>query len=377
MTPRRIAALTGRIGLRDLPRWMTLPLLATWLAGCPAPETEPPDGGSPPNPPDGGSPPNLDPGWQVVLDEGDLDRAVLSVWGASPTDVYAVGGPLGNSGFEALALHFDGTQWRDLNAGGPETFWWVNGSSPSDVWMVGTEGRIVHWDGSAFTDHVSRTTATLWGVWAASPTDAWIVGGTPGKGAAAPNDIVLHWDGRAWSPELLPGEPLGRSLFKVWGTSSENLYVVGEAGTLWHRKGTTWSLEPEVPIASGTLFTVAGCSATDLYAVGNFDVLHGDGTTWSKVAIELTGGVNGVSCGRPGEVAVVGSGGSKQRLVNGTWIDEFTTKPYTDLHAVWGDGTGSFWAVGGDFISSPSPMQPRKGTVARFGAGSVSGEIPP
>jgi hypothetical protein len=87
-------------------------------------------------------------GWQVVLDGADLDRAVLSTWGAAPDDVYAVGGPLGNSGFETLAIHFDGTKWEELSPGGTETFWWVSGSGPKDVWMVGTEGRIAHWDGA-------------------------------------------------------------------------------------------------------------------------------------------------------------------------------------------------------------------------------------
>lgn len=362
MITSHFIAACRRIARSGSLRWASLPLLAAMLGGCPDPDPDPPV---------------LEPSWQVVLDEVDLQGAVISVWGSSPTDVYVVGGPLGNSGYEALALHFDGAAWRDLKPGGTETFWWVGGSGPSDVWMVGTEGRIVHWDGATFVEHASGTTATLWGVWAASPTDAWIVGGTPGKGTAEPNDIVLHWDGAAWSPELLPGEPRGTSLFKVWGTSSDDLYVAGEVGTLWHRTGTTWALEPEPPIATGTLFTVHGCSATEVYAVGGLDVLRKDGDTWGKLDIELTGGVNGVSCGRPGEVAIVGSGGLKQRLVDGAWVDEFTHKPYSDLHAVWADGAGAFWAVGGDFISSPAPMQQRKGVVGRFGPGSIPGAISP
>jgi hypothetical protein len=88
------------------------------------------------------------PAWQTVLDGQDLDGVVLSVWGSAPGDVYAVGGPLGNEGFETLAVHFDGAAWQRLHPDGSETYWWVAGSGPSDVWMVGEKGRITHWDGA-------------------------------------------------------------------------------------------------------------------------------------------------------------------------------------------------------------------------------------
>ncbi len=319
--------------------------------------------------------------WRTVLD-AELDRALLSIWGTG-SDVYAVGGALGNGG-EALALHFDGTTWSDMHAGGAESFWWVHGTSSSDVWMVGTAGRISHWNGKTFTPYVSGTSATIWGVFAFSASDAWAVGGTPGD-AKAPNDVVLHFDGTAWNPEVLPDAPLGRSLFKVWGTSSNDLYVVGEAGTLWHRKGAAWKLESkDAPLASGTLFTVNGCNGGDVYAVGGGDVLHSDGTKWSKIDVTLSSQLNGVACmfsetdpdaqkHAVGSVVLVGSGGLKQRLVTGKWIDEFAVAPFTDLHGSWADASGdAFWAVGGDFLSGATPGKKRRGVIARFGAGDVS-----
>jgi hypothetical protein len=317
--------------------------------------------------PPGGEPP----AWSVLLDEGDLDRAVLSVWGTSPDDVFAVGGPLGNTGFESLVLHYDGARWRELAPGGEETFWWVAGSGPNDVWMVGERGRAVRWDGAAFEAHPTGTTATLWGVIAFSPDDAWAVGGMPGGDEGAVKDIVLRWDGGAWSPEPLP-EQLGRALYKVWGESSDDLYVVGEYGVIWHRAGTTWELQSDPPIADGTLFTTTGCSRNEVYAVGGEYVLRSDGEVWRRVEVELTNSVNGVACGRPGEVAIVGFGGLKQRLADGVWIDDFAEEPYADLHAVWADGEGAFWAVGGDFLSKPAPGRARKGVVARYGKGEIA-----
>lgn len=339
------------------------------LAGC----SDPPS--TPPTPPDDGG--AEQPGWQVVLDEGDLDRAVLSVWGTGPSEVFVVGGPLGNTGLSSLALRFDGSAWHDLKPAGEETFWWVSGSGSDDVWMVGEEGRIAHWDGASWESHASGVTSTLWGVWAFSPTEAWAVGGKPEGGVGPQNDIVLRWDGSAWVPEVLPGEPLGRSLYKVWGTSSDNLYVVGEYGTIWHRTAGGWALESDPPIATGTLFTVFGCSETEVYAVGGKDILQWDGMAWARLDVTIFNGVNGVSCGGPGEVAVVGNGGLKRRLVEGAWVDELAVEPYGDMHAVWADGAGAFWAVGGDFFSKPAPGMPRKGLVARFGKGQVANSIAP
>ena len=315
--------------------------------------------------------PDAGPAWQVVLDGTALTRDLLSVWGTSAQDVYAVGGPLGNTGLEAIALHFDGASWRELPAGGADSFWWVYGSGPSDVWMVGEKGRTTHWDGATFTELPRVTTATLYGVWAASKTDAWAVGGTPEGGASAPNDVLLHWDGASWSPSPLP-QMLGRTLFKIWGTSADDLYAVGEAGTIWHKKGASWILESSPPLAHGTLFTVFGCSATEVYAVGGRDVLRSNGTAWSAVDVTLRNDVNGVGCAAPGVVALDGSGALKQRLLGGTWTDDSADAPLVDLHGVWADPSGAFWVAGGDFAAPASPGKLRAGVLARYGVGSVS-----
>jgi hypothetical protein len=236
--------------------------------------------------------------------------------------------------------------------------------------MTGEDGRITHFDGASFEDQPPLTTATIWGVWAASPTDAWAVGGTPEGGTAQPNDLVYHWDGTSWAQDPLPGTPLGRALNKVWGTSSQDLYAVGESGTILHRKGTTWALETNP--ATSNLFTVFGCSATDVYAVGGEDVLHSDGGgTWTRVAVTLGNSVNGVTCNPGGEALLVGFGGLKQRLVGGAWVSDFTDEPYGDLHGSWADGQGAFWAAGGDFASAATAGAARRAILARYGAGTV------
>jgi hypothetical protein len=311
----------------------------------------------------------------VVL-EG-LTPTLLCVWGTAPDDVFTVGGPLGNGGATAM-LHYDGSAWKDLSPGGTETLWWTNGTSDRDVWAVGENGRIVHWDGASFTELTSGTTATLYGVWAASSTDVWSVGGTPGGGASHPNDVLLHYDGTSWQPSPLP-QTLGRAFFKVWGTASDNLYVVGELGTIWHRTGTTWALEADSPpLATGNLTTVYGCGADEVYAVGGQDVLAWNGAKWqrSSVSDTLLNTVNGVSCATQGAVIVVGSAGVKDRLVNGAWQDDFRVEPHEDLHGAWADPSGDYWAVGGDFTSDPQPGVSRQGILAFYGSSPPSSSMP-
>lgn len=307
------------------------------------------------------------PAWAVVRDESDLPGVVLSVWGASPSQVFIAGGPLGNSGSEALAMVYECGEWRDLKPGGSETFWWVGGSSATDVWFVGEKGRVAHYDGKSITDVPSGETATLWGVLSFGPDDVWAVGGTPDTGKA-PNDIVLHYDGSTWKRETLPGAALNVSLFKVWGPSPDDLFVVGEHGTIWHRTKAGWAFEGGDPLlVQSRLFTVNGCAADDVFAVGGQSVLHRDANGWSKMDVQLGNQVNGVACGPAGSAAIVGFGGLKQRLVDGQWVNEFDSEPYSDLHATWADRQGAFWAVGGDFLTGPKAGERRRGVVARFG----------
>lgn len=355
-----------RLGRGVRRRALTIGVAALALAatpGCPS-------GGE-----DGGGGSSDAPAWRVVFDDGALDRAVLSVWGDSPSSVFVVGGPLGNTGKQTLALHWvsgeDGGTWTDLEPGGAETYWWVHGVSANDVWMVGEKGRIDHWDGTAFSHATPLTNTTLWGVHALAKDDVWAVGGTPEGDATEEDDVVLHYDGAGWIRETLPGAPLHRAFFKVWGRSKDDLYVVGEAGVIWHRTSAGWVLESEPPVSSGTLFTVTGCGDAT-FVVGGKDLLERVDGTWSKVGVPLVNGANGVACSSSQELAVVGFGGLKQRRVAGAFVDDFSRAPHGDLHAVWADGAGAYWAVGGDFVSKPKPDAARNGVVARYGSGQIS-----
>ncbi len=307
--------------------------------------------------------------WHVVAE--NLDGALLSVWGTSSTDVWSVGGALGNGGSPTV-VRWDGTKMSTVATTGTETYWWVHGTSATDVWLVGEKGRISHWNGSALEEKTSGTTATLFGAFAFAPNDVWAVGGTPDD-PGAPNDVVLHWDGTAWKTETVP-EPKKLAFFKVWGASADDLWIVGEAGIIWHRTGGAWKREGE-GVAKGRLTTVAGCSANEVYAVGGRDLLTWNGTTWTRSDALLVNDVNGVACApasvrdKPGQAraVVVGGGSLKLRLVGGTWQSDFGSVPFSDLHGAWIDDTGALWGAGGAFAAAARPGGKRDGVLARYG----------
>jgi hypothetical protein len=87
-----------------------------------------------------------------------LPKHVYSIWAASPTDVWAVGGDDRDTTAPVQIHRWDGSNWvlmvpksrnpkADIsNKTGPLRE--IAGTSPSDVWAAGGE-TIVHWDGSA------------------------------------------------------------------------------------------------------------------------------------------------------------------------------------------------------------------------------------
>jgi hypothetical protein len=103
-----------------------------------------------------------------------LDRncpALFKVWGTGPDDLHAVGAA-------GVALHFDGTQWRQVQTGTSDDFVSLWGRAADDVVAVGgrANGMMARWDGTAWTSQVLAQTPGLNGVWMASDGTAWASG---------------------------------------------------------------------------------------------------------------------------------------------------------------------------------------------------------
>jgi hypothetical protein len=68
-------------------------------------------------------------------------------------------------------------------------------------------------------------------MWGSSRSNVWVVGGNLINSAACCIGAMSHYDGKAWSPVLVPTQPM---LYDVWGISATDVWVVGDSGTILH-----------------------------------------------------------------------------------------------------------------------------------------------
>jgi hypothetical protein len=293
--------------------------------------------------------------WEPAFDAAPYG-AFMSVWGPAPTEVYAVGGQprLGEGSGDGVAFRFDGTAWSELDIPEGPMLNWVHGTQGT-VWMVGEAGRYVRLDGGEVAESGDvGVDVPLWGVWAAAPDDVWAVGGNARArdGLAA----VFHYDGADWSQVALPelDRPGVAALFKVWGTSPDNVFAVGMVGAIVRWDGTAWT---QLPSGVGDdLVSLWGRGPDDVVAVGgrgNGVLGRWDGAAFTFERLPGVPGLNGSWMASDGTVLTGGVGGRVLRVDAGFEFERLETPVTNPIHAVFGFDSGPFFAVGGSLLSSP------------------------
>ncbi len=284
--------------------------------------------------------------------------AFMAIHGTSGTDVWAVGA---DDGQGPLALHYDGSAWVRHDAGVRGDFWWVHALAEDDVYFAGSDSHVVHFDGEDFRR--IRTPGLgkhiVFGVWAAGEDDIYAVGAVGTR-----HGFIWHYDGDEFVELTVPQEVAltGSNdvppFFKVSGTSSDDVWVVGGEGTVL--RGNAADGFDRVPSGTEeTLFTVHAAADQVVIVGGSSDgvVLFGDASSSSTELVDVTpedapllqgawvgdGGAAWLS-GREGEL-FVGEDGAFSRSAVESHLD------VQSLHAVWVDPEGDVWSVGGNVLS--------------------------
>ncbi len=286
----------------------------------------------------------------------------LCLWGPTADSLYAIGG----APDEGLIMHFDGQSWEALELGVQVPLLnWAHGFGDDDITVVGDGGTVIHWDGNTWEVQSTPTEENLWGVWGASPDDLWAVGGA---GREEGQETILHYDGSDWSevdsPELMRANVY--AFFKVWGTSADNIYIVGQNGVVLHYDGTEWT--EEFAGVSDDLISLWGTGSDRIIAVGGRGSAVAtvwDGNEWSPLDISRTPGLNGVWMAADGTAHAVGESGAAVTIDvdAGSFSSYFVPVPTTaplDFHSVYSPDGKFIVGVGGNLLA-PRETGPYQG----------------
>jgi hypothetical protein len=313
-------------------------VLGLWTAAC---------GGEKPAGPAGASW-----GWAAHAERA----ALLGVHGTSAEDVWLTGV---DDGQGPVVLHFDGRDWERKDPGVRGDLWWVNATPGGPVFFGGSNALLLRYEGGTFSrvDTPGLAKYTVYGVWAAAPDDVYLVGSVTGR-----NGFLWHYAGDEFEDVPLPdGLPEDAhhdtpGLYKVWGNSNDDVWVVGASGVVLHGSAAAgFTL-----VQSGgtdTLFTVSTHGDTVALVGGGSAGRIYESSDGTLVDCTPPGAplLQGVSVSADDTIWAVGYGGSVYhgRGQHFEPIDvglDFGASQ--SLHAVWSDPSGGVWAVGGNVLTS-------------------------
>ena len=195
-------------------------------------------------------------------------RSDGSTWTVNPTGapaafVHMWTSPTGHSFAVAgtTVYRFEAGAWVAMPTGSPQTLRWVWASGPSDIFAVGPQATVMHYNGTSWTKLETGTTANLNAVWGSSPTNVFFAGSDVTGG------IILRYNGTGFTST----NPSPHSLRSIHGRSPNEVYAVGDVGTIVRFNGTAWSTENSGVMH--TLMDVWATSGGDVYVVGAQSVI--------------------------------------------------------------------------------------------------------
>ncbi|MFT5433650.1 MAG: hypothetical protein ACI9OJ_004356 [Myxococcota bacterium] len=290
--------------------------------------------------------------WAVVAQVEDA--ALLGIHGTSPTDVWAVGA---DDGTGPVVLRFDGSSWTRIETGVRGDLWWVQAFDDGTVFFAGADALTLRYADGVFTRMANPGLGKfiLFGLWGSSPTDLYAVGTAAGR-----NGFIWHSNGESWTEVPLPADIVQNSqkdtpsLTKVWGSASDDVWVVGGSGTVL--RGNAASGFTVVPTGiDSLLFTVHG--ANDRVVVvggsGNGVAFEADDAKLISTLPDDAPFLQGVCVDAQGVAWATGGFGAIFRNDSEQWVevDHGLNLDVESLHAVWADASGGIWSVGGNVVT--------------------------
>jgi hypothetical protein len=239
----------------------------------------------------------------------------------------------GNAVPSSFILHYTGGRWaRDGGLLRNVALDQVQMLSPTDGWASGgggftggaegaTTSVMLHYDGRSWTPVQTPPVSSIKSLEMLSPTDGW----------AAAEDTILHYDGQQWTIFQVVPQVFNLSMDSASDGWAVGLALYGITGSLfWHYNGRQW-VQVLFPNSSPSVTDVAQTlsmdSPTDGWAVGLEDTtaplpislyLHYSRGHWTKVPGPNLGILMSVSMVSANEGWALNGGGLLHYL-NGIW----------------------------------------------------------
>ncbi|HTL35936.1 MAG TPA: hypothetical protein VL326_22555 [Kofleriaceae bacterium] len=254
-------------------------------------------------------------------------------WSASHDDVWAATweGGLFRGNFT--------TGFTDYGWG--ETLYGFWGASADDIWVGGDGGRLHHWNGVEWLPYFQFGPLTILNaIDGTSPSNLWVVGG---GGTILRRDTTGHW-----KPFDSPSTTSNFNDVKAF--AANDVWIAGY-GVVFHWDGTTWTKAVDEPMT--TFLHIDGTASNDLWAITDRlnveQVRHYDGTSWNVVDTGATGYFGGIWVRGLGDVWL-SRDANILHLEAGTWVQRYT-QPYSNTTRFTGTSNDDVWAMGPQSIN--------------------------
>jgi len=220
-----------------------------------------------------------------------------AIYGFAANDIWAVGehifsnpNPPPNLLDSSLIIHYDGVQWREQIVRPRRALWSISGSSPTDLWACGTDGTLYHYDRTEWEeDSVSVWVPqdgvfALWDIKAKSSSEVYMIGYVHQNSLGLTKQYFLMRQRNSWiivdSSIAEPGHlDIRFGTNGLWVSPEGTLYSFGPHIFRW--TGSSWTKIYETMDA---LRRLGGTSDENIFAVGDFGkVLHYNGTDWFQL----------------------------------------------------------------------------------------------
>ena len=223
----------------------------------------------------------------VKLDTFGMNPIVLfGIYGFSSKDIWAVGGRGDlNAPSSGSIIHYDGSKWSEVDMNRAYTLNDINGSSPNDIWACGWGGVVYHFDGIKWNkDSISVYNPQVDEYQLLSITESkntvYAIGEKHENNLARDTYYFFKKSNQLWqtidSFVVAPGQTTFKFGTRLWTSPEGNLYSGSDGLFKWN--GSSWDNIYYSSIALPCLF---GTSEQNIFVVGNYGiVLHYNGSDW-------------------------------------------------------------------------------------------------